>query len=274
MFRFLLLILIIVPCGAYPHKYHLSICAIFQNEAKWLPEWIEFHLKQGVEHFYLFDNLSTDSPHHALGPYGDKVTLLSWPYYSNNVREWNSIQNDAYNFFVAWYKGETKWVAFLDSDEFLFCPNRQNLNDFLREYQEFDAIGVNWILYGTSHVTIPKGEKMLKWLLWRSKLDFGANTHIKTIAKSDSIVNMRGPHCCNLKPNGLQVIENKVPFHGPFTDVVSVNRVRINHYWSRDLKYFHQVKLPRRLKWTGEIENWILFESYMNDVYDPILAGF
>lgn len=37
--------------AAFQHE--LSICALFQNDAKWLPEWIDFHQKQGVSHFWL-----------------------------------------------------------------------------------------------------------------------------------------------------------------------------------------------------------------------------
>jgi hypothetical protein len=32
---------------------NLAITAIFQNEAPYLKEWIEFHLLMGAEHFYL-----------------------------------------------------------------------------------------------------------------------------------------------------------------------------------------------------------------------------
>lgn len=41
------------------HDY-LSIGAIFKDEAPYLAEWIEFHRLVGVEHFFLYDNLSTD----------------------------------------------------------------------------------------------------------------------------------------------------------------------------------------------------------------------
>jgi hypothetical protein len=31
-----------------------------KDEARYIPEWIEFHLMQGFEHFILYDNNSTD----------------------------------------------------------------------------------------------------------------------------------------------------------------------------------------------------------------------
>ncbi len=62
-------------------KYYLSICAIFKNEAAYLGEWIEFHRLAGVEHFYLYNNLSDDNYFSVLKYYIDKgtVTLRDWP---------------------------------------------------------------------------------------------------------------------------------------------------------------------------------------------------
>ena len=42
-------------------KYYFSICAIFKDESLSIKEWIEYHKLIGVEHFYLYNNNSTDS---------------------------------------------------------------------------------------------------------------------------------------------------------------------------------------------------------------------
>jgi hypothetical protein len=61
-------------------KHYLSVCAIFRDEGPYLREWIEFHRLQGVEHFYLYDNLSTDDGPEILAPYVETgiVTLRGW----------------------------------------------------------------------------------------------------------------------------------------------------------------------------------------------------
>jgi len=41
-------------------KFHVSICAIFKNEAPYLREWIEFHRIVGIDHFYMYNNRSDD----------------------------------------------------------------------------------------------------------------------------------------------------------------------------------------------------------------------
>ena len=41
-------------------KYYLAVCAIAKNEGPYFREWIEWHRKQGVEKFYIYDNESND----------------------------------------------------------------------------------------------------------------------------------------------------------------------------------------------------------------------
>ncbi|MBR0260666.1 MAG: glycosyltransferase family 2 protein [Selenomonadaceae bacterium] len=41
--------------------YDLAIVAILKNEGRYLKEWLDYHLSAGVDHFYLYDNDSTDN---------------------------------------------------------------------------------------------------------------------------------------------------------------------------------------------------------------------
>ena len=58
-------------------QYYLSIVAIFKNESWILKEWIEHYLNQGVDHFFLIDNGSTDNYHTILQPYIDNKQVSS-----------------------------------------------------------------------------------------------------------------------------------------------------------------------------------------------------
>jgi hypothetical protein len=50
-------------------RFHLCLLAIFKNESDDLPEWIEYHLVVGVEHFHLQDHVSQDNPQFPLARY-------------------------------------------------------------------------------------------------------------------------------------------------------------------------------------------------------------
>ena len=53
-------------------RYKTAICLIFKDEAPFLQEWIEYHHLIGIEHFYLYNNNSTDNYEEVLKPYIDK----------------------------------------------------------------------------------------------------------------------------------------------------------------------------------------------------------
>ena len=39
---------------------YLSLCLITKDEHLYLPEWLDWHRKLGVEHFYIYDNGTHD----------------------------------------------------------------------------------------------------------------------------------------------------------------------------------------------------------------------
>lgn len=102
------------------YRYQLSICAISQNDAPYLKEWIDFHKCVGVEHFYLFNHGSQDTMDEVLKPYVDRgeVELFHWPVIPKQIAVLSQV--DAYNWTLRYATGETKWLAFIDTDEFLF----------------------------------------------------------------------------------------------------------------------------------------------------------
>lgn len=103
----LIVFVLAVFIGGVQAKDYLSVCAIFQDEAPYLREWIEYHRLMGAEHFYLYDNDSHDEFLEVLQPYINKriVTLIDWP--SSRDEEWVSHQILAYNHFVETVKNKT-----------------------------------------------------------------------------------------------------------------------------------------------------------------------
>src|SRR5277367_3568367 len=67
-------------------KHFLSLCSLFKDEAKFLKEWIEYHLLIGVDHFYLYNLESSDSSKKVLREYVSRgiVTLINWPDFVKN----------------------------------------------------------------------------------------------------------------------------------------------------------------------------------------------
>lgn len=254
-------------------SYELSICTIFQNEAPYLKEWIEFHVEHGVQHFYLYNNNSTDDYKIVLKPYVDNklVDIFDWSETYKTGPEFFLIQCKVYLDCCQKIKHKDKWLAVIDSDEFLFSPIEKDLKKILKNYENYGAVQVNWVLYGTSNVNVPHGEKLINHLLYRSELSFIHNQIMKSIVRPISVTGCKSPHFFEFHPFIKAVNESKEVVTGKGSHPISVNKLRINHYWSRDLDYFYNEKIPRRVNFGYPYEEAIDLESQMNDIYDPIL---
>ena len=133
-------------------KGYLSVCAIYKNEARYLAEWLEFHLLAGVEHFFLYNNDSTDDHREVLAPYlhAGVVTLTDWPD--------SPAQIPAYNHCLETNRHDWRWIAFIDLDEFLFSPRMVPVGQVLAGHEDLPAVAALWMIFGTSdHKTPPPG---------------------------------------------------------------------------------------------------------------------
>lgn len=259
-------------------RVEVAICTIFRNESSYLKEWIEFHKLVGVSRFYLYNNLSIDDYLVTLAPYilnGD-VILTEWPYESSNVVEWNVIQGSAFSDGLEKAKKDkVQWLAFLDSDEFLMPVQTRSLIKAIRDIvganPQVAAIGVNWQMYGTSWVPkIPADKTLIESLRYKAEVDYSENIHIKSIVRPELIVikDHPNPHFFERLPGFFQVTENMQSFEGPFSPFVSVNKLKINHYWSRDEDFFYNVKLGRRETWNEATQNQLTRVENINKLVD------
>lgn len=266
----LLLYLLIGMSSLGAYQYKLSIAMIFQNDAPYLKEWIEFHRLLGVDHFYLFNNLSDDNYREVLKPYMRKgiVELFEWPYASNDVAEWDKIQVSAYDFAWRYATGKTKWLAILDSDEFLFPTQSNSLPSFLKEYEKYGGLCVNWVMYGTSNVSkVPEDKLLIESLV----LSSGGSDHFKSIFRPERVAWIPSPHYVCYKEGYCHVTPDHGPVHPPF---IQIEKIRINHYWSRDEFYLNNVKIPRRAKWGTPPEVCLTWANNNNACYDPAILRF
>jgi hypothetical protein len=64
----------------YNKKYKLTIMAIFKNEQDYMLEWLDHHINQGFDHFYLYCNDPNLSKYPYLNDkkYEKYITLIPW----------------------------------------------------------------------------------------------------------------------------------------------------------------------------------------------------
>lgn len=238
-------------------KYYLSICSIFRNEAPYMREWIEFHRLMGVEHFFLYNNLSDDNYIEVLEEYIENgiVTLRDWP------EPWGKgIQPRMYGQCLEQDGSKCRWIAFIDLDEFLFAPGSGSLQATLKDFESFPGVVVNWQNYGSSGYKNKPDGLVIERFTMKAKTDWIRNRHVKSIVDPAKVQSTLGAHVFIYRNGESAVTENYEPVKvvkswdpvrrmkrlliGILPDMpldpyaiyncsvksVSVNKLRINHY--------------------------------------------
>jgi len=108
-----------------PHV-EMSLCCIMKNEARYLPEWIEYSKLVGVSRFYLYDHNSTDNTHEILAPYisSGTVVLHNWSFEGYP-------QKEVHTHCTHRYAHQTTWLGLMDVDEFLVPVKAATVLDIL-----------------------------------------------------------------------------------------------------------------------------------------------
>lgn len=263
------------------NKFNLVICAIFQNETFFLKEWLEYHRLVGVEHFYLYNNLSTDHYLEVLQPYIDQgvVELFEWPVETSNQREYlDLLQLPAYNQALEIVKETASWAAFIDLDEFLVPVRHDNLLEMLDEYRSCAGLAINWQVFGTSWIdTLPEGALIIENLIWKAPKDQGLNTIVKFIVQPIYVKSIPNPHAFEFLDGYHAVNSRGVPLRpNQMGQEVVIDTIKINHYWFGTKEWFENHKIPRREKWGLKMTQEHLEEiiSVHNQVKDETILKF
>jgi hypothetical protein len=218
-------------------KPYLCVAAIYRDEARYMREWIEFHRLVGVERFFLYNNESTD----------DHMAVLE-PYIAEGIVAWEDfpgfpVQLECYQHCIDTRRDEARWIAFIDLDEFLFSPTWQPVPEILRDYEDEAGLAVNTVMFGTSgHQTPPPG-LVIENYTRRLPSDRPRARTVKTIVNPARAVKPGlNPHFFVFTDGVKAVDERRRPVHDETSESPSIERLRINHYFTRS-----QVERERKL---------------------------
>jgi len=253
--------------------YDLAIGCVFQNEAPYLKEWIEFHKMVGVRHFVLVDDASSDDYVSILQPYLDsgEVELVQRPC-PDGLRGsgWPQYQCAVHAALVDHLRGVARWLGLVDIDEFIVPMSHANVPDFLNEYEDYGGVYIRWEPFGTSHLAkLSPGELMTRQLELKWRFRKGHQMLGKSIVKPHRVLHAN-IHQCELLGgfpyfDSNPGMQNEMPL------------IKIHHYWSRDEAFLFTRKLPRtaRIKgWEIDRERIEYFRLLFNDVPDRTMARF
>jgi hypothetical protein len=205
---------------------YLSVCAIYRWEGDYLREWVAFHKLVGVERFFLYDNLSDDDHLEALRPYIDDgtVELTDWPTFPGQVQ--------AYTDCIERHREDSRWIAFIDIDEFLFSPTGRPVSEVLTRFERWPGVGVNRITFGTSgHETRQPGLVLENYTRRLAVPNMGMPA-AKSIVDPRRVTRALDPHRFEYS-DGHGVDETELPLRDGHAEAESCDVLRVNHYFTR-----------------------------------------
>ncbi len=218
----------------------------------------------GVEHFYLYDNESTDNLMEVLEPYlydtsrdcnNSKrcVTLIS---YHGKAR-----QIAAYNDALEKFKEESRWLALIDLDEFI-CPSEKiSIPEILKDYESYPALVINWQSFDSNnHEKRPEGGVLENYTRVHKLYNrFKVNCYIKTI-----IDPMRTKECIvhhHRYLNQNAVDENYRNMKTTLSSTQNIKLIRINHYFMNSKEEF-MLRCQKGCATTGRQRNIKFYDGH------------
>lgn len=244
-----------------PPRYYLAICAIAKNEGPYFQEWIEWHRKQGVEKFYIYDNESTDGTREMLEPY-IASGLVDYTYFPGYRR-----QLAAYDDCLEKNRLAARWIAFIDLDEFIVPIKDKSIPEFLSKFESFPAVEINWLIYGSGGAKTKAPGTMMERFKHHSRPNHPLNRHVKSIVNPRRVFTMIGCHeAARISGYAADSHGNLIKKHfrerGPQQDVI-----RINHYAVRSYEEFLEKQARGRASGTQKTLRSEYFDKYdLNDI--------
>lgn len=233
------------PLGTRP-EVELAVCAIFRDEARYLAEWVTFHRIQGVERFYLYDNLSTDDWRSELDPEIESGVV--------EVTRWTAEpgQRSAYDECLRRHRNDARWIAFIDTDEFLFSPTGTPVPNVLRSFDTCPGVVVNWRIYGTNGWERTPDGLVIETHPRRGPDDHPANAIVKSIVYPRYAFGVTDTSVHYFRLRGNPVGEDKQPSLLPRRTPPTADLLRINHYYAKSEEEFNR-KAARPRADTGTV---------------------
>ena len=187
------------------------LCCIGRRENDYIREFVEYNKVLGFTNICLYDNNydGEEDFHDIIGDYISDGYVILKDYRNRKV-----CQLDAYNECYKTYGNEYDWIAFFDIDEFMFINCNKTLGEYLArpEFNEYDMIHVNWLLFGDGGQTKSDGRGLLQRIV--QPLDLN---HITFYSFPDNF------HCKSIIRGGLAEVKWNCTPHTPTNDIKCCN---------------------------------------------------
>jgi hypothetical protein len=253
----------------------VAIAAIVRNEADYLPDWVIFHLWQGVSRFHITVD-ETQGPCDddtvavlkSLAPLGIEIRIL------RNDKSPDR-QVNAYN-YARGALMDFDWVAYLDPDEYLFDPKGRSLPVVLDAMRpDTYSVAVQQRVFGSNGRLDKPKLSVRQAYTKRATVQCPEHKWFKTVARPTA--KMLSAHGSN---KGLYVLGDGDFFtpetHGSASRIATEG-LRIHHYMLKSREEFLRKRARGAISDRGDYRRFTMDyfterDKYANAVEDLTLA--
>jgi hypothetical protein len=224
-------------------------------------EFINYYLKIGIDYFIIMDDDSKQDTKELLLQNNINKNIFT-VLYTNKRRFLFGI----YNSYEYWknellpilYQQKIDYILYIDADEFLFINKFQTIDELINEYQPFDQLKINWLLFGSNHLFENNSKSIIQPFI---KSNDYLNSFVKCLTKVSSIhievekEFISNSHFINIQKNGIvKNIFNQIVEKNSMEEVIHIHYknapIYLAHYMIQDsTTYIHRkIYLPIFLK--------------------------
>jgi hypothetical protein len=236
--------------GAPPDTY-VAICVVVRDAHDDIAEWVHYHQKLSISKFYIYDHESTPPLSRVLQPWINQGVVEYQTISPSDFSQHPSGRPQLYGFdqCLQEHGNKHQWLAFIDVDEFLVFqqgPPVQNLPAFLQRYEDYSALAVHWILFGSAGRDVRPVRGTLRSYPVAVPRNHTYHLYVKTIANTKCTVRTTdSPHVFQHNCTRPAVRTNYSPVHNQTADDLPVHSsLALHHYATRSAEEF-EIKMSR-----------------------------
>lgn len=206
-------------------KYNLAAVLLARDENEYLPEWLAWHISQGVEHFYIYDDGRESRVDEVLGEYAPYCTIRDATRYQYHL------QFEAYIDALRRFGSETEWMAFIDTDEFLRSVDGTPIHQLLDGYaQNTAAVLCPWVVYNANGQMSREGgsvrERFTRTVPW-----LGGMPNWKSIVRPELVQSMAAHNPIKMTDGTLLVDANGDEVEDKYD--LPADKLVVDHYYTK-----------------------------------------
>ena len=172
---------------------------LFTNarDEKHIKEWVAHHLNLGFDFIHIFD-------HKSIEPIADQFKINP----KIRIQRINYTVKDLKHNLIDKARIHAKsytWMLYLDADEFLILNEHSTVHQLLENYEQYNQVGINWLMFGSSNLSKEPDGMILENYLYCENC---FNVHMKSFVRPNSVTGIITPHIYNT--NNMNISINAV----------------------------------------------------------------